>query len=105
MTTEKPNFQAILSELSELGVNHVGLAAKLEQIRLQSIAGWEQEKVATRSETGKVDLLEKYPEIAARCIALQFQIFQDAMNRANDTQSETDISFTVNVLPLEEESK
>jgi hypothetical protein len=101
MSTGQPTAaqkaRALLSRLSEFNSDPEQLLSQLDEIQQKSMDGWEQQKVSAKD--GVLDLVEKYPDIARRCVMDKLAVVQDLRKVAEDA-TESQLTFTVNVVPL-----
>ncbi|MBD2537514.1 hypothetical protein [Coleofasciculus sp. FACHB-SPT36] len=59
--------------------------------------GWEQQKISAKD--GVLDLIEKYPDIARRCVMDKLAVMQD-LRKVAESDDQQELSFTINVVPL-----
>lgn len=101
MSTSQPTAaqkaRALLSRLSEFNSDPEQLLSQLDEIQQKSMDGWEQQKVSAKD--GVLDLVEKYPDIARRCVMDKLAVVQD-LRKVAESDDAQELSFTINVVPL-----
>lgn len=70
---------------------------RLKQMVMEGIV---QEKCNVRDDSGISEFTERYPSIYLEACKFQHKIYWDLMKLSQDASVETEISFSVNVLPL-----
>lgn len=95
--TAAQKAKALLGRLAEFNSDPEQLLASLDEIQQKSMDGFAQEKVSAKD--GVLTVIERYPDIARRCIMDKLAVVQDLRKVANSDDPQ-ELSFTINVVPL-----